>query len=174
VEPIKYFSRQSLRIPIVVRAASRIRLPLLLANHLIKLALTTKGTHSTSTARRSEWLSLTRTRCDVHEDCKLSKAQMHFRSSLLIELLCLDRLGSACCLLTGSSGADQILIQTITSDPNHRQSCISDTSAAAARKPPHHSSFDGKGQALDHHSPTYPPFTPPRPATSVLALREKK
>ena len=81
---------------------------------------------------------------------------MHTRSSLPIELLCLDRLGSACCKLIGSSGANQILFETITSDPDRRpsQSCISDTSAAAARQPPNHSSVNGKGQALDQHSPT--------------------
>ena len=77
---------------------------------------------------------------------------MHTRSSLPIELLCLDRLGSACCWL--SCGANQILIQTDTADRNHRQSCISDTSDAAARQPPYHSSVDGRRQALDPHSPT--------------------
>ncbi len=69
-----------------------------------------------------------------------------------IERLCLDRLGSACCLL--SRGANQILRQTDTADPHHRQSCISDTSAAAARKPPNHTCFDDKGHAFDQQSPT--------------------
>ena len=70
-------------------------------------------------------------------DANLNSMETDQRSDALqIELLCLDRLALARCLF--SRGADPMLrqIRIDPADPHHGLSCISDSSAADARKPP--------------------------------------